>query len=88
MNEPTRDVYGGGNGASGVTNIGNTVVSGRPRGWSYATGEEEQDSGTSVYRTSATNKDGARTNEKRKTNASLQRRGHDASPLRETTGTT
>ena len=37
MNEPAGDVYGGGNGASGVTNVGSTVESGRPRGWSYAT---------------------------------------------------
>ena len=37
QNESARDVYVGGNGASSVTNVGRTVASGRPRGWSYAT---------------------------------------------------
>ena len=32
-----RDVYGESNEASDVTNIGSTVASGRPGGWSFAT---------------------------------------------------
>ena len=37
MNEPARDVYGGGNRASGVTNVESAVESSLRRGWSYAT---------------------------------------------------
>ena len=58
MNEPARNVCGGNNGASGVTNVGSTVASGQPRGRSYTKGKEEQDSGMSAYRTYATNEEG------------------------------
>ena len=49
--KPARDVYGTGNGASGVTNVGSMVASDRPRGNTQRPGEEERDSGTSTYRT-------------------------------------